>query len=253
MIDILIADSDASQRHLIDILLSHDDYHLIMHDDGRGVLSCLRDSTPDVVILSETLPYIGGFDICSKIKRIKRLTHIPVIILLEATKDKRHKQKMQDMSKFVKADLLITKPISHNGFAERVRALIQQQGNEGILSGRKQASSTSPLATETPEVSEERPLGNTLILEEALETIEQVDISTQAMRNALEALQVENRFLRQQSRDFRALDNRRIDAAAEIAKLKLRIEALERDKRQLQKQLDKQQPQAAKNDQPASV
>ena len=264
MLHIMVADVDAYQRRLIDILLSYDGYHLVMLENGRAVLEYLRTNTPDVAILNDKLPQIGGIDICSKIKRIRRLTHSTVVILTEESNPRRL-QELRENARFVKANLVVRKPLSQGNFAEKLRELLSAQGkyqpafhpeaskyhnshsqaaqeaqklHEAMNSVPMPAHSMPASARLSLESIPEQDLGNTMIIEDAISTIAKVDASTQSLGSAIKLLQAENAFLRQQNSKFKQINRENYDAAANISQLSARIQELEQHNKLLQLQND---------------
>ncbi len=78
---ILVADDNAGQRNLLDLVLSADGYRVDAVGDGRETLTYLKANTPDLIILDVLIPHFNGLEVCSRVKRVPRLQHVPVIIL----------------------------------------------------------------------------------------------------------------------------------------------------------------------------
>jgi PleD family two-component response regulator len=74
--------------------------------NGPQVLEVLRHHTPALVVLSAELETVNGFEVCSRMKLIKRLRSVPVL-LLSNTIDAR----VIDASAIVHADGLLGKPV----------------------------------------------------------------------------------------------------------------------------------------------
>ena len=78
---ILVADDNAGQRTILDLVLSADGYRVDAVADGREALTYLKNNTPDLIILDVLMPHFNGLEVCSRVKRVPRLRHVPVIIL----------------------------------------------------------------------------------------------------------------------------------------------------------------------------
>jgi DNA-binding response OmpR family regulator len=125
---VLIADSDAFQRQLIDMLLAVDNHRVLGFETGRRVLEHLQSHVPDLVILDYSLPDINGADLCSKMKKVKRLAHVPVILVTAA-----HKLELvRGIATAVRADLVLAKPLGDKHLREQVLNLLQRS-SRGVL------------------------------------------------------------------------------------------------------------------------
>ena len=118
---ILIADDQAGQRAVLDMLLSLDGYLVIAKEDGREALEYLKENTPSLVILDVNMPHVNGIEICARIKRISRFNTVPVIILTSA-KD----ENTLTSAKMAKADMVISKPLEGKDFRATVKELLDK-------------------------------------------------------------------------------------------------------------------------------
>ena len=118
---VLVADNDAFQRQLIDMLLAVDDYQIIGFETGRQVLEYLQSNVPDVAVLDYSLPDINGADLCAKIRGVKRLSKVPVILVTST-----HKLSLvKGIATAVKANAVLAKPLGDKKLREQVQALIK--------------------------------------------------------------------------------------------------------------------------------
>lgn len=72
------------------------------------------------MLLDIKMPYMTGFEICSRVKRIKRLRNTPVLLLTGLDDDQ-----TRDQAKMVNADDLVHKPVSGKQLRGRVLQLIE--------------------------------------------------------------------------------------------------------------------------------
>jgi CheY-like chemotaxis protein len=132
---VLVADADPLQRQLLDMLLSVESFDVTMVASGEEALAHLRSHTPDVVLLATDLPDVAGGVICRKVKSVKRLMHVPVVLVAPepsagATLGDSVKREARDVA----ADLLLQKPLGDKNLRERVQRLIaapSMHGREG--------------------------------------------------------------------------------------------------------------------------
>lgn len=116
---ILVADDVEGQRLVLDMLLSADGHVVDTVEDGRAALDYLKTTTPDLVILDVSMPFMSGIDICHRMKRIPRLKDVPVIILTVL-----HDEHTLEMARFAHADAIVIKPLEGKDFRATVRGLL---------------------------------------------------------------------------------------------------------------------------------
>jgi CheY-like chemotaxis protein len=119
---VIVADSDAFQRQLVDMLLAVDNYQVKGFETGRQVLEYLQSNVPDLAILDYSLPDINGADLCAKLRSVKRLSKVPVILVTST-----HKFPLvKGIAAAVKADVVLSKPLGDKKLREQVRSLIKR-------------------------------------------------------------------------------------------------------------------------------
>lgn len=119
---ILVADDEPAIRTMLEVILSADGHEIATVNDGKATLEYLQKNTPDAMILDINMPFMTGFEICVRVKKIKRLQHIPVMLLTARDDDQ-----TKDYAKFVNADELVNKPVSGKQLRERIQQLIEPQ------------------------------------------------------------------------------------------------------------------------------
>lgn len=116
---ILVADDQAGQRAVLDMLLTLDGYEIVAREDGRETLEYLQTHTPSLIILDVSMPFVSGIEICSRVKAISRLKKVPVIILTAAKEERTLTE-----AKLAKADLVMSKPLEGKNFRKSVKDLL---------------------------------------------------------------------------------------------------------------------------------
>ncbi|GAA5532496.1 response regulator [Deinococcus aluminii] len=117
---ILVADDEPAIRTMLEVILSADGHEIVTVPDGRAALEYLREHTPDAMLLDVQMPQMDGFEICSRVKRIKRLRRVAVLLLTGFDDDR-----TRDQAKLVGADDLVYKPLSGKNLRGRVKQLIE--------------------------------------------------------------------------------------------------------------------------------
>ena len=120
---LLVAEPDVLQRQLVDMLLTGAGYELVFVSSGREALAYLKESTPALALLTLELPDITGAEICEKMKRVTRLSAVPVVLV--ASGDGRAiDATTRELARFVGADLLLQKPLGDKNLRDRVATLL---------------------------------------------------------------------------------------------------------------------------------
>jgi DNA-binding response OmpR family regulator len=114
---ILLVETDADTLKTMDDLFFDLGCFVDVLDTGQAALEYFRQNTPTIAILSADLSDPGGIDVCFRIKRIRRLQHMPVLILSSNDDDK-----TRDFAQMAKADVFLPKPLE----PELLRAVIEE-------------------------------------------------------------------------------------------------------------------------------
>lgn len=117
---ILVADDQAGQRAVVEMLLSLDGYDIVCVEDGREALTWLKTHTPALAILDVLMPHADGLDVCRRMKAVSRLSRVPVMILT-ALRD----EATFEGAKAAGADVTVRKPLEGKDFRATVRALLE--------------------------------------------------------------------------------------------------------------------------------
>jgi cyclic di-GMP phosphodiesterase len=117
---VLVADDQASNRELMQELLSGEGFEVITVPDGVAALRELSRAQVDLVISDVLMPHMSGLEVCEKIKASPETYLIPVI-LVTSLSDK------QDRINGIKvgADDFLTRPVDRTELLARVRSLLK--------------------------------------------------------------------------------------------------------------------------------
>ena len=117
---VLVADDQASNRELMQELLSSEGFDVITVPDGVAALQELSRVQVDLVISDVLMPRMSGLEVCERIKASPETYLIPVI-LVTSLSDK------QDRINGIKvgADDFLTRPVDRTELLARVRSLLK--------------------------------------------------------------------------------------------------------------------------------
>ncbi len=109
----IIEDNPDSARLIRRILQAQGDFLIDEAHDGKTGLQLIQQHAPNLIILDLMMPGLDGFDIVEAVKRDRRLSHIPIIVItakeLSAIESKRLSGKIEALLQkgtFMDSDLL---------------------------------------------------------------------------------------------------------------------------------------------------
>jgi two-component system, OmpR family, alkaline phosphatase synthesis response regulator PhoP len=116
---ILVADDEPNIVKLLRLYLRNEGYEVVAAADGRQALERFGAESPDLVLLDLMMPEIGGFEVCTE---IRKRSDVPVIMLTARS---------DDVDKIVGlemgADDYITKPFNPREVVARVKAALRRR------------------------------------------------------------------------------------------------------------------------------
>jgi DNA-binding NarL/FixJ family response regulator len=78
---ILVVDDTPESLSFLTETLDRVGMTVLVATDGQSALELLEQITPDLVLMDAVMPVMDGFEACRRIKRDKRLAHLPVIFM----------------------------------------------------------------------------------------------------------------------------------------------------------------------------
>ena len=78
---VFAVDDDPAVLRIIETQLARHDYVVKTAGSGEDALRMLHDLVPSVLILDVMMDGISGYDLCSVVKRDRRLRDVPVVFL----------------------------------------------------------------------------------------------------------------------------------------------------------------------------
>jgi CheY-like chemotaxis protein len=131
---LLVADDSPYYQTVLGLTFTDEGMAVTTADDGQDALAKLEQSTPDVVLASVSMPGIGGYELCARIKQSERFGHIPVMLLVGL-----HEAFEPAEARRVGADDVVTKPF------QSIRQLVSRVGS--LLGGKAADNKTGGYST----------------------------------------------------------------------------------------------------------
>lgn len=115
---ILLVEDEDNLRRIIASYLSKENFEVVEANNGRDALDRFQEDEYSLVILDVMLPYLNGFEVCS---RIRAQSKVPVLILTarDTEQDELH-------GFHCGADEYIAKPFSLDILMARIRSLLKR-------------------------------------------------------------------------------------------------------------------------------
>ncbi|MGE5343798.1 MAG: response regulator [Candidatus Omnitrophota bacterium] len=79
--NILIVEDSLTQAEQIEHILEEHGFNVRVTFNGQEALDYLGRYVPDIIISDVIMPGMDGYELCTKIKKNKTLSHIPVVLL----------------------------------------------------------------------------------------------------------------------------------------------------------------------------
>lgn len=119
---ILIVEDEEDLTGLLVFLLQDKGYKTYTYSCGREALKDIPTINPDLIILDIMLPDIKGFEICSILKKDKKLSSIPIIFLTAKSDE-------MDIIYGINlgCDDYITKPFDNNYLTAKIKGYISRK------------------------------------------------------------------------------------------------------------------------------
>jgi two-component system, NtrC family, response regulator AlgB len=118
-VHVLIADDDAQTRRMLELFCRGESYDAVLCESGRSALERFSMGGIDAIVTDVLMPDVSGEQVLATVKRDSPET--PVLIMTS-------QPTIDDAVRFLKAgaDDYITKPVSHEVFRHRLRALLER-------------------------------------------------------------------------------------------------------------------------------
>lgn len=122
---ILVAENEASNRVLMEQILSMAGYQYVSATNGAEVLALLERYTVDVVLLDLSMPVLDGFRTTQEIRRTPELASLPVVAVTgHASREDREQALEAGCTDY------LTKPFRTHELVEVVERMLRLRGEQ---------------------------------------------------------------------------------------------------------------------------
>jgi len=127
MSKIFIIEDEQAIIELVKYNLEKEGYRVSYSNKGDSGISEIKQIEPDLILLDWMLPDISGIEVCKILKKDKKLSSIPVIML---TAKGEEEDKIKGLDSGV--DDYLTKPFSYQELMARIKAVLRRSKAESF-------------------------------------------------------------------------------------------------------------------------
>jgi len=120
---IFVVDDEPDILELVTLHLQKAGFQVREFQEAEPFLEVINSQTPELIILDLMLPDMDGLEICKYIRKEKKLSSIPIIMLTARTEEMDRILGLE-----LGADDYVTKPFSPKELVARVKAVLRRKG-----------------------------------------------------------------------------------------------------------------------------
>jgi PleD family two-component response regulator len=124
---ILVVEDDTDISNMLKIYFSAQEFEVTVAARGSEALDRTRKQLPSVIVLDIMLPDIDGYEVCTRLRKTLRTSHVPIIFLTQ--KDERS-DRIAGLE--LGADDYITKPFDIEELRLRVQGAMRRAERESL-------------------------------------------------------------------------------------------------------------------------
>ena len=115
-VKVLVIDDSNTIRRSAEIFLKQGGYQVLLAEDGFDALAKVNDHEPDLIFCDILMPRLDGYQTCAIIKRNRRFSAVPVIML--SSKDGLFDKAR---GRIVGSEQYVTKPFTREELLDAIR------------------------------------------------------------------------------------------------------------------------------------
>lgn len=79
--NLLLADDSKTIQQAVSMTFAREDVRVVSVDDGEAALQAARKQRPDLILADVTMPRLGGYELCQKLRADAGLKDVPVLLI----------------------------------------------------------------------------------------------------------------------------------------------------------------------------
>src|SRR6185312_5199606 len=79
--NLLLADDSKTIQQAVRMTFAREDVKLTTVEDGEAAIAAARQAKPDIILADVSMPKLGGYELCQKVRGDAGLKDIPVLLL----------------------------------------------------------------------------------------------------------------------------------------------------------------------------
>lgn len=117
---VLCVDDSEGHLRILELSLTAHGYQVALAENGHDALTLLQSMTPDLMIVDVDMPFLDGFSLTERVRRLRRFDDVPIVIMTAAERDE-----LPERVAAAGADLLIPKPVQGKNLARLVGDMLR--------------------------------------------------------------------------------------------------------------------------------
>ncbi len=126
---VLIADDNAQNLYLLEVLLKGNGFDVATTTDGAEALAAARVNPPDIIVTDILMPVMDGFSLCRAWKADERLKTIPFIFYTATYTE----QKDEEFALSLGADRFVVKPQEPEVLMRIISEVLSERNSVGLV------------------------------------------------------------------------------------------------------------------------
>jgi DNA-binding response OmpR family regulator len=118
---ILAVDDEPNILLSIEFILEQEGYDVYTACDGEEALEMAEKVEPDLVLLDIAMPYKDGYEVCTLLRKHKKLASVKVVMLTARGQSLDKKKGLE-----VGADVYLTKPFGADELLQTIESVLNQ-------------------------------------------------------------------------------------------------------------------------------
>lgn len=117
---VLCVDDSDGHLKLLQLSLEAHRYEVELASDGHEALTMLQSMTPDLMIVDVEMPFMDGFELTRRVRRLRRFESMPILIMTGLGRDD-----LAARAEQAGVDALVHKPVQGKNLARLVGDLVR--------------------------------------------------------------------------------------------------------------------------------